>query len=184
MILVGGATRMPSVQRKLEQIFNRPPARVVNPDEIVAIGAATQAAILAGDLEGIVLLDVTSQTLGFDDGEGRFVPVIPKSATVPSRESRIVTTRSDGEREIRIEVYEGESPSARENRHLGAFVLGNLPEGRAGDVMVMVDFSVDVDGIVRVAGRELSSRISADVRLHAGCGLTRADVRRLAAERR
>jgi molecular chaperone DnaK len=182
VILVGGATRMPAVQRKLEQIFNRPPARVVNPDEIVAIGAATQAAILGGELDGIVLLDVTSQTLGFDDGTGRMMPVIPKSSTVPTRESRIVPTRKDGEREVRVEVYEGDAPMARDNRHLGAFVLSGLPEARAGDVLVMVDFSVDVDGIVRVSGRELTSRISADVRLYAGCGLTRADVRRLATQ--
>jgi molecular chaperone DnaK len=183
VILVGGATRMPAVQRKIEHIFRRPPARTVNPDEVVAIGAATQCALLAGLLEGVVLLDVTSRTLGFHAGGGRFVPVIPRNATIPTRDHKIIATQKDDQTEIVIEVFEGEHVDVARNRPLGKFVLGGLPQAPAGDVLVMVDFTVDVDGILLVSARELSSGVRTDVRVVATCGLTRRDVRRLAEER-
>ncbi len=183
VILIGGSTRMPAVQRKLEQIFGKRPARDVNPDEAVAIGAATQCAILDGQLEGIVLLDVTSRALGIHAGRGRFAPVVPRNATIPTREHKILATQEDGQRELAIEIYEGESFDVRQNRHLGTFVLTGLPEAPAGEVLVMIDFTVDVDGILRVSARELSEGASLHVRLQATCGLTRTDVRRLAAAR-
>jgi molecular chaperone DnaK len=181
VLLVGGATRMPAVQRKIAEIFGRPPARNVNPDEIVAIGAATQCALLAGQLEGVVLLDVTSRTLGFHAGGGRFLPVIPRNATAPTREHKILPTTEDGQREVTVEIYEGEAVDISGNRHLGTFVLGGLPDAPAGEVMVLLELTVDVDGLLSVTGREMTSGVRAEVRLATASGLSRADVRRLRA---
>jgi molecular chaperone DnaK len=183
VLLVGGMTRMPAVARKLEQVFGRKPHKGANPDEVVAIGAATQCAILDGVLGGVVLLDVTSRAIGVHAGGGRFAPVIPKNATVPTRESRIIPTVADGQRELVVEVYEGESADVRQNRPLGVFTLSGLPDGPAGEVVAMVDFTVDVDGILSVSARELSSGARADVRLAPACGLSRRDVRKLVAAR-
>jgi molecular chaperone DnaK len=180
VLLVGGATRMPAVQRKIGQIFGRPPTKSANPDEVVAIGAATQCAILAGELEGVVLLDVTSRTLGVGVADGRFQPVVPKNSSIPTREHKMFATTEDGQRELRIEMFEGEHPIAARNRHLGTFVMQNLPDAPAGEVLLMVDFTVDVDGILGIAAREMSTNARAEVKLQTTCGLTRADVRKLA----
>jgi molecular chaperone DnaK len=151
-----------------------------NPDEVVAIGAATQCAILAGELDGVVLLDVTSRTLGVGVAGGRFQPVVPKNSSIPTREHKMFATTADGQRELRIDLYEGEHPEAARNRHLGTFVMQNLPDAPAGEVLLMVDFTVDVDGIIGIAAREMLTGARAEVKLQATCGLTRADVRRLA----
>jgi molecular chaperone DnaK len=180
VLLVGGMTRMPAVGRKLEAVFGRKPARSAHPDEAVAIGAATQCAILDGLVTGVVLLDVTSRAIGVHAGGGRFAPVIPKNATVPTRESRVIATTSDGQRELSVEVFEGEHVDVRANRPLGTFTLSGLPEGPAGEVMAMVDFTVDVDGILSISGRELSTGVRTEVRLATACGLSRREVRRLA----
>jgi molecular chaperone DnaK len=183
VLLVGGMTRMPAVARRIEDVFGRRAARNANPDEAVAIGAATQCAILDGLLTGVVLLDVTSRAIGVHAGGGRFAPVIPKNATVPTRETRVIATTQDSQREILVEVYEGEHVDVRQNRPLGVFTLAGLPDGPAGEVVAMVDFTVDVDGILSVSGRELSTGQRTDVRLATACGLSRRDVRRLVAGR-
>jgi molecular chaperone DnaK len=184
IILVGGMTRMPIVQKRIGEIFGKPPLKVVNPDEIVSIGAATQCAILDGRIEGVVLLDVTSRALGLDSGEGRCQIVIPRNATIPTREHKILATTSDGQRSIAIDVYEGESAEIAHNRHLGRFVCGELPDAPAGEVLLLVEFTVDVDGILRVSATEMSSGARPELRLVATAGLTRADVHRLSSELR
>ena len=184
VILVGGMTRMPAVQRKVEQIFGKRPTKSANPDEAIAIGAATECAILAGKIEEVILLDVTSRTLGLHVGGGKFAPVIPRNATLPARETRLVATQRDSQRELPVEVYAGESADVRRNRPLGTFVLGGLPDAPAGEVMVLVDFTVDVDGCLAISAREVTSGAHADIRLTATCGLTRAEVSELASLRR
>jgi len=179
IILVGGMTRMPSVQAKISSIFGRPPLKVVNPDEIVSIGAATQAAILDGTVEGVVLLDVTSRAIGLSTNEQRYQQVIAKSAAVPTREHKIVSTTEDGQRELSIDVYEGEFPNPHDNRHLGRFVLGNLPDGRAGEVMLLVEFTVDVDGILRVSASDMATGRRPELRMVATAGLSRLEVSRM-----
>jgi molecular chaperone DnaK len=181
VLLVGGATRMPAVGRALENLFGRRPVKQANPDEVVAIGAATQCALLDGRLEGVVLLDVTSRAIGLHAGGGRFAPVIPKNATLPTRESRVLPTTKDGQRELAIDVYAGESVDVQKNRHLGTFTLAGLPDAPAGDVLVVVDFTVDVDGILTVAAHELASGAEATVRLRPATGLTRRAVNELRA---
>jgi len=130
-----------------------------------------------------VLLDVTSRAIGVHAGGGRFAPVIPKNATVPTRESRVMATTQDGQRELVVEVFEGEHVEVRKNRPLGVFTLAGLPDGPAGEVVAMVDFTIDVDGILSVSGRELSTGTRTDVRLATACGLSRRDVRRLVSGR-
>jgi molecular chaperone DnaK len=179
IVLVGGATRMPVVQEKLTAIFGRPPLKVVNPDEIVSIGAATQCAILDGTIDDVVLLDVTSRPIGMHVEGGKYQQVVRKNATVPTREHKIVATTADGQRSLAIDVYEGESANPSDNRHLGRFVIGALPDGRAGEVMVVVEFTVDVDGILWVSANEMGGAWRPEVRLKASAGLSRRDVDRL-----
>ncbi len=176
VILVGGMTRMPAVQRQIAAIFGTMPLKVVNPDEIVSVGAATQCALLDGSIEGVVLLDVTSRALGLHVDGGKYQQVIPRNATIPTREHKIIATVADGERELAFDVYEGESPDPRDNRHLGRYVCVDLPDAPAGEVLILVDFTIDVDGLLSVAATELGSGERVALRLIATAGLTRADV--------
>jgi len=179
VILVGGMTRMPAVQARIQRIFGREPLKVVNPDEIVSVGAATQCAILEGSITDLVLLDVTSRALGMDVGSGQYQQVIPRNATIPTREHKIVATELDGQTELAIDVYEGESADVRENRHLGRFVCSGLPSAPAGEVLLLVEFTVNVDGILHVSASELGTGNKPELRLTATAGLTRREVRRL-----
>ncbi len=178
LLLVGRATRMPAVQRKLAWIFGRPPT-VMDQGEIVAVGAATLAAFLDGALEGIAVLDVTSRAIGVHVGDGKYQQVIPRNTAVPTREPKIVATTRAGQRELELDVYEGESPALADNRLLGRFVCSGLPDGPAGQVMVVLDFTVDVDGILSLSATELGANRRPQLHLRATAGLTRGEVRRL-----
>ncbi len=177
IVLVGGMTRMPSIQNQIASIFGRPPLKVVNPDEIVAIGAATQCAILDGRIDGAVLLDVTSRALGLLSDDGEYQQVIPRNATIPTREHRIIATSKDDQGELYFEVYEGETGNPRVNRQLGRFVCRDLPEAKAGEVMILVEFTVDVDGILRVSTSELGTGSPQELRVIATAGLTRSELK-------
>jgi molecular chaperone DnaK len=172
-------TRMPAIQARIAAIFGRPALKVVNPDEIVSIGAATQCAILDGLVEDVVLLDVTSQALGLLTDDGQYHQVIPCNATIPTREHRIVATSRDGQREVFFEVYEGGAATPAENRQLGRFACRDLPEAPAGEVMLLVEFTVDVDGILHVSTSELASGEQRELRMMATAGLTRSEIRQL-----
>ena len=180
VLLVGGATRMPAIQRALAGIFGRPPT-AANRREVVALGAAALGGVLDGTAEGVVVLDVTSRAIGLHMGSGKYQQVIPRNTTVPSREQKIVATTSPGQRELELDVYEGESPDIRDNRLLGRFVCSGLPPEPAGQVMIAVDFTVDVDGTLRLSAREMAGKGRTELRLRATAGLTRADVNRLRA---
>lgn len=179
VILVGGMTRMPAVQRKIGSIFSTDPLSVENPEEIVAVGAAIQCAVLDGSIGGVVLLDVTSRGISLSSDGGPCIPVIPRNTCIPNRDSRLVATSRDSQRELSFDVYEGESANPLENRHLGRFVCTNLPDAAAGEVIILVEFTVDVDGILRVATTELASGRRPELRMTAAAGLSRADVARL-----
>jgi molecular chaperone DnaK len=168
------------VQRRLAQIFGRQPLKVENPEEIVAVGAAIQCAVLEGSIEEFVLLDVTSRPLALSVDGGPCRPVIPRNATIPTREHRVITTVRDDQRELMFDVYEGESRSPSRNRHLGRFVCKDLPSAPAGEVVVLIEFTIDVDGILRVSTTELGTGSRPQLHLVATAGLTRADVQRLA----
>src|SRR5262249_46642119 len=183
LILAGGATRMPAAQKKLSEIFGRTPQKNVHPEEVIAVGAARYCALLSGFLPGVMVLGTTARTLGSAAEGSRYVPVIPRHATVPVRESRVVATTRDGQAELAIDVYEGETPEPARDRPLGTFFLSGLPAARAGEVLVLIDFTVDADGILWVSGREMATGARAEVRLQPATGLARAEVRRLAQDR-
>ncbi len=179
IVLVGGMTRMPSIQNQLASVFGRPPLKVVNPDEIVSIGAATQCAILDGIIENVVLLDVTSRALGMLSEDGKYQQVIPQNATIPTREHRIVATTVADQTELYFEVYEGESANAGHNRQLGRFLCKGLPKAPAGEVMLLVEFTVNVDGILSVSTSELGSGDRPELRMLATAGLSRVEVEKI-----
>ncbi len=177
LLVVGGATRMPAVQRKLAGIFGRP-AAVVR-DEVVALGAAALGAVLEGASEGLAVLDVTSRAIGMHLGDGKYQQVIPRNTTVPTREHKIVATTRPSQRELELDVYEGESPVIADNRLLGRFVCSGLPEAPAGQVVIALDFTVDVDGTLLLSAAEIGSDTRPELHLRASAGLTRAHVSRL-----
>jgi molecular chaperone DnaK len=172
VLLAGGMTRMPSVQAKVAQIFGRRPEHTINPDEIVAIGAAAHCGILTGELEGVTLFDVTPHSMGVKvmDDEMRFL--IMKNASVPTSEERSFTTTFDYQDEVRIEVFQGESSKTSENTSLGEFVLKDLPRQKRGELEIVVTFLIDADGILQVSAREKASGREATIEIAASGGLS------------
>jgi molecular chaperone DnaK len=158
VILVGGMTRMPAVRIRAEQYLGRPGERSVNPDEAVALGAAVEADIIAGesttDQPQVLLLDVLSRSLGIRTEGGRFSVLIPRNTTIPTRETKVFATTFDNQTHVDIEVYQGEAPTVEANRYLGELQLVGLPAAPGGSVRVAVDFNIDADGILQVTARE------------------------------
>ena len=183
VVLVGGMTRMPAVEAKVGEIFGKKPAKGVNPDEIVAMGAAMHGAVMRGQLEEVVLLDVTPHTLGIATAGDRFSPVIARNVVIPARGTKIFATTEDNQEYVELEVYQGEHPRASDNRLLGRFVLGDLPRGSRGSVQVQVSFTIDADGILCVDATDLRTGRSTSKKIQASSGLTRDEVARLSAER-
>jgi molecular chaperone DnaK len=178
VLLVGGMTRVPAIQREVERIFGRRPSKGANPDEVVALGAAAHAGLLAGELDDIVLLDVTPQSLGVRVGDNTAV-VIPRNTTVPVRAHKLFATTRDDQTHVSIEIYQGDAKAMKDNRYLGRFTLDGLPTGPAGSVRVEIAFSVDVDGILSLEARELSTGLMANFTLAPSGGLTPDELERI-----
>ena len=183
VLLVGGMTRMPAVRQKVEKIFGRISAKDVNPDEIVAIGAATQCAIMSGELRDVVLLDVTPHSLGVRVKDERMSTVIEKNTTIPTSEKKLFATTRDNQTYVDIHVFQGDSEHVRHNASLGQFTLGDLPKKAAGKVNVEVSFLLDADGVLSVTAREVTTGKEASVKLTPSGGLSKNDVQRLVAMR-
>jgi molecular chaperone DnaK len=179
VVLVGGMTRMPAIQEMVEAYFGKKPSKGVNPDEIVAIGAATQSAIMGGELQEVVLLDVTPHSMGIKVAGDKVSVIIPRNTTVPTRERKVFTTTEDQQDFVAIEIIQGDDPAASKNRHLGRFVLGDLPKLPAGQVRVEVSFTMDSDGILAVAATEASTGKATSITIQASGGLSAAEVERL-----
>jgi molecular chaperone DnaK len=179
VVLVGGMTRMPAIQEKVEEIFGKKPSKGVNPDEIVAIGAAVQSAIMGGELQEVVLLDVTPHSVGIKVQGDRVSVIIPRNTTVPTRERKIFVTTEDSQEFVAIEVLQGEAEAAGANRMLGRFVLGDIPKKPAGHVRVEVSFTIDADGILHVAATEQTSGKATSITIQASSGLPASEVERL-----
>jgi molecular chaperone DnaK len=179
VVLVGGMTRMPAVQEKVEEIFAKKPSKGVNPDEIVAVGAAVQSAIMGGELQEVVLLDVTPHSVGIKVAGDKFSVIIPRNTTVPTRERKIFSTTEDNQEFVAIEVHQGEEELAPKNRLLGRFILGDIPRRPAGHVRVEVSFTIDADGILHVGATELTTGKATSIIIHASSGLPPAEVERL-----
>jgi molecular chaperone DnaK len=183
VLLVGGTTRMPSVRKELARVVGREPSAIANPEEVVAVGAALEVARLEGTIEGVLLIDVAARGLSLslpNDGAGDCELVIAQSAIVPTRELRLLATRRDEQARIEFDVWEGESPDPAQNRHLGRYAVLDLPPAPAGDVLALVEVTIDTDGVVRLGASELVSgeRLTLEQLFHAG--LSRAEVGRLA----
>ncbi len=171
VILVGGSTRIPSVQRLVEELAGKEPNRTVNPDEVVALGAAIQAGVLTGDVSGILLLDVTPLTLGVETEGGVFTKMIERNTTIPTRRSEIFTTAADNQPEVEVHVMQGERAMAADNMSLGRFKLQGLPPARRGVPQIEVTFDIDANGIVSVSAKDLGTGKSQQVTITGGTAL-------------
>jgi len=179
VILVGGMTRMPLVQKKVSEFFDRQPHKGVNPDEVVAIGAAIQAASLSGDMEEVLLLDVTPLSLGVEVGGGIFHRLIPRNTTIPTSAEEIFTTSVDNQPFVPIHVLQGEREMSADNKTLAKFELAPIPPAPRGVPEVEVKFEIDADGIVHVSAKDLGSGREQKVRVVASSGLTQDQVDKL-----
>ncbi len=181
-ILVGGQTRMPLVKKKLIEFLEKEPRSDINPDEVVAIGAAVQGAILRGDIKDIVLLDVTPLSLGIETKGNTFTRIIPRNTTIPTRKQKIFTTVVDNQSVVRIHVLQGEREIASENRSLGWFELVDIAPAPKGVPQIVVTFEIDADGIVRVSAKDKASGIEQKIKINPSSGLTPGEIERMVKE--
>lgn len=182
VILVGGQTRMPLVSRTVEEFFGCRPNRDINPDEVVAVGAAIQGGILHGEIKDVVLLDVTPLSMGIETHGGLFTKLIERNATIPTRKSQVFTTVTDNQRSVEIHVLQGERELASENRSLGRFDLVGIPPAPRGVPQIEVTFSIDANGIVSVAARDSATSKEQSIQVSPASGLSREEIERLIAE--
>jgi molecular chaperone DnaK len=182
VVLVGGQTRSPAVQAAVKRIFGREPHKGVNPDEVVAIGAAIQAGVLGGEVKDVLLLDVTPLTLGIETLGGVATPLIPRNTTIPTRKSQIFSTASDGQTSVEIKVVQGERPMAADNKLLGKFILDGIPPAPRGVPQIEVCFDIDADGILHVSARDKATGREQKITITASSGLSEAEIRRMVEE--
>ncbi len=182
VILVGGMTRMPLVQRKVAAIFGREPERGVNPDEVVAIGAALQGSVLSGEVKDILLLDVTPLTLGIQIAGGLMEPVIPRNTTIPCRKSKVFTTAADNQDMVRVHILQGERQMAADNKSLGKLELHGLPPAPRGVPEIEVTFEIDANGIMHVRAKDLGTGRAQSMRIVSSSGLSQEDIDRMVEE--
>jgi len=182
VILVGGSTRMPKIQELVGNLTGKEPNRTVNPDEVVAIGAAIQAGVLSGDVKDIVLLDVTPLTLGVETLGGVMTPIIPRNTTIPVRKSQIFTTTADFQPQVEVHVLQGERQMAKDNRSLGRFVLSGIPPAPRGVPQIEVAFDIDANGILNVSAKDLGTGKQQQITIKASTQLPREEVDRLVEE--
>jgi molecular chaperone DnaK len=182
VILVGGQTRMPKVQELVRELFGKEPHKGVNPDEVVAVGAAIQAAVLAGEVKDVVLLDVTPLSLGIETLGGVMTPLIARNTTIPTRKSEIFTTAADNQTSVEVHVLQGERPMARDNRTLGKFHLVGIPPAPRGMPQIEVAFDIDANGILNVSAKDTATGKQQAITITASSGLTKDDINKMVRE--
>jgi molecular chaperone DnaK len=184
VLLVGGQTRAPRVSEIVRKVFGREPNRAVNPDEGIAMGAAIQTGIIAGEVKELVLLDVTPHTLGIETKDGTFTPLIERNSTIPTRKSRIFTTVADNQTKVEVHVLQGESDMAAYNKSLAKFELTNIPASPKGVPQIEVTFEIDVNGIMAVSALDQATGRSQSIVIHPSGGLSQSELSRLVNETR
>jgi molecular chaperone DnaK len=179
VVMVGGMTRMPAVQEAVRRLFNKEPHKGVNPDEVVAIGAAIQAGVLGGEVKDILLLDVTPLTLSVETLGGVATALIERNTTIPTRKSQIFSTASDNQNQVEIHVLQGERPMANDNKSLGKFVLDGIPPAPRGVPQIEVTFDIDANGIIKVTAQDKATSRSQNITITASSGLSKDEVEKM-----
>lgn len=179
VILVGGSTRIPKVQEIVEKFFGKKPNRSVNPDEVVAVGAAIQGAVLTGEVKDVLLLDVTPLTLGIETMGSIMTPMIPSNTTIPTRKTEIFSTASDNQPGVQIHVLQGERPMANQNKSLGVFNLDGIPPAPRGVPQIEVTFDIDANGILHVTAKDKGTGKEQKIRIEAGSGLSKDEIEKM-----
>lgn len=182
VILVGGMTRMPAVEKKVKEIFGREPHKGVNPDEVVAVGAAIQGAVLGGEVKDVLLLDVIPLTLGIETLGGVLTPIVERNTTIPTQKKQIFSTAADNQPAVTIVVLQGERKMAKDNKEIGRFDLTDIPPAPRGMPQIEVAFDIDADGILHVSAKDIQSGKQQSIRIQAKSGLSETEIKRMLKE--